>query len=102
MAPAATTALSATPDLDGKAVLALDPYLEPFVPAIEHRYNIFKEWKDKIQRTEGGYEEFTKGYKRLGFNVAEDGTVTYREWAPNASEAVLTGDFSEVSSATRR
>jgi hypothetical protein len=79
---------------DPKKVLALDPYLEPYVPALEHRYAMFKGWKDTIEKHEGGYDKFTRGYERLGFTVADDGTVTYREWAPGASEAVLTGDFS--------
>ena len=102
MAAAPTTALSPVPDLDTKAVLALDGYLEPFIPAIEHRYNRFKHWKNTIQQHEGGYEAFTRGYERLGLNVAEDGTVTYREWAPNADEAVLTGDFSGCRRIRRR
>jgi len=93
--PAATTELSAVPDLDPKRVLELDGYLEPNIPAIVHRYNEFKKWKNVIQQTEGGYEKFTRGYERFGINVAQDGTVTYREWAPNASEAVLIGDFND-------
>jgi hypothetical protein len=79
---------------DPKQILALDPYLEPYVPALEHRYAAFKAWRDTIHDHEGGYENFTAGYRKLGFNVAGDGTVTYREWAPGADEAVLTGDFS--------
>lgn len=38
---------------------------------------------------------FTEGYKYFGFNVTPDGTITYREWAPNAETASLVGDFSE-------
>lgn len=41
-----------------------------------------------------GYEEFTKGYKYYGFNILEDNSVMYREWAPNAVTASLVGDFS--------
>lgn len=78
-----------------KSIISLDPYLEPFVPALEERYKTFKGWKNTIVQHEGGYDKFTKGYDRLGFNVAEDGTVVYREWAPGADEAVLIGDFSQ-------
>lgn len=30
----------------------------------------------------------------MGFNVASDGTITYREWAPAAHTAALIGEFS--------
>ncbi len=86
-----------TPPLDEKAVLSVDPWLEKNVPHIIHRHNLFRKWKDTIDEIEGGYDKFTKGYLKFGLNVAEDGTVTYREWAPNAREAVLTGDFSKCS-----
>ncbi|TFY80909.1 hypothetical protein EWM64_g3102, partial [Hericium alpestre] len=82
-----------TKDFDPKSVLQLDPWLEPFVPAIGHRYESFKKWKDAIFQHEGGYDAFTKGYEKFGLNVSGDGTVTYREWAPNATEAFLIGDF---------
>jgi hypothetical protein len=35
-----------------------------------------------------------QGYEKFGFNVSETGDITYREWAPNAIEAALVGDFS--------
>jgi len=53
---------------------------------------MYKVWKDKIQN-EGGYEKFSRGYERFGFTVSKTG-ITYREWAPNAKEAFLFGDFS--------
>ena len=81
--------------LDEKAILELDPWLEPFFPGIRARYDLYEKWKAQIQQTEGSYDAFSKGYLKFGFNVAEDGTVTYREWAPNAKEAYLIGDFSE-------
>jgi 1,4-alpha-glucan branching enzyme len=86
-------------EFDPKSVLKLDPWLVDCVDAIGHRYRLFKKLKDTIEQSEGGYDQFTKGYLKFGFNVASDGTVTYREWAPNAKEAVLIGDFSELYSA---
>lgn len=77
-----------------KAILELDPWLEPFLPAIAHRYQSFAKWKNTIQEHEGGYDSFTKGFLKFGLNVNEDASITYREWAPNAVEAVLIGDFS--------
>jgi 1,4-alpha-glucan branching enzyme len=93
MAPAVT--------FDPKSVLEIDGYLEPDVPAIAHRYNVFKNWKDTIDQYEGGYDKFTKGYERFGFNVGAGGDVTYREWAPNVKEAYLIGDFSKWLTSTR-
>ena len=87
MAPAAT--------FDPKSILEIDGYLEPDVPNIAHRFNEFKKWKDTIDQYEGGYAQFTKGYDKLGLNVRSGGDVVYREWAPNAKEAYLIGDFSE-------
>ena len=79
---------------DEKAVLALDSWLEPFLPAITHRYQAFTKWKNTIQEHEGGYDSFTKGFLKFGLNVKEDASIVYREWAPNATEAVFIGDFS--------
>ncbi|KZT29236.1 glycoside hydrolase family 13 protein [Neolentinus lepideus HHB14362 ss-1] len=82
-----------TQPLDPQTVLDLDPWLKDNVPAIVSRFDAFRQWKNTIEEHEGGYDAFSKGYLKMGLNVAEDGTVTYREWAPNAIEAVLTGDF---------
>lgn len=85
----------ATEPLDRQTVLDLDPWLEPQVPAILHRHELFRKWKDTIQSAEGGYDAFSQGYKTMGLNIKPDNSVVYREWAPNAKEAVLTGDFSK-------
>jgi 1,4-alpha-glucan branching enzyme len=87
-----------TKQLDEQTVLDADPWLRENVPAIIHRHDLYRAWKDKIDQLEGGYENFTKGYLKFGLNVDETGQVTYREWAPNAQQAVLIGDFSESSS----
>lgn len=84
-----------TADLQPQTVLDVDPWLEPNVPAIINRYNAFKKWKDTIDQAEGGYDSFTQGYNKLGLNVGNNGEVVYREWAPNAVEAALIGDFSK-------
>ena len=65
--------------------------------AILDRHASFTKWKDTIEKLEGGYENFTKGYLKFGFNVGSNGEVVYREWAPNAIEANIIGDFSGVS-----
>ncbi len=80
---------------DPKSVLDFDPWLKDCVPAVGHRYDVFKKWKDNLLEHEGGYDKFSKGYEKFRLNVNEKGEITYREWAPNAVEAVLIGDFSE-------
>ncbi|KAF9247406.1 glycoside hydrolase family 13 protein [Melanogaster broomeanus] len=82
-----------TTSFDPRVALQLDGYLEPFLPAIERRQQLFQRWKDTIIEHEGGYEKFMKGYDVMGFTVKEDGAVVYREWAPNAVEANLIGEF---------
>ena len=90
----------ATQVLESQTVLDVDPWLKDQVPAILHRHELFRKWKDSIINTEGGYEKFTKGYERMGFNVGPSNEVVYREWAPNAVEAALIGDFSTLASWT--
>lgn len=85
---------------DPTHILGLDGYLKPFSPAIERRYARFQRWKDAIFQHEGGYEKFTKGYEVMGLTVKDDGTVVYREWAPNATEANLIGEFNEWNRST--
>jgi hypothetical protein len=86
-----------TPALEVETVLELDGYLKPDIPAILRRHEKFRKWKDTIEQYEGGYDAFTKGYLKFGLNVGKSGEVVYREWAPNAKQAYLIGDFSEFS-----
>ncbi|KAH7930724.1 glycoside hydrolase family 13 protein [Leucogyrophana mollusca] len=84
--------MSTTP-FDPKSVLDIDPWLVECVDPIGKRHAHFQRWKDTIDQHEGGYERFTRGFEKMGLNVREDGAVVYREWAPNAKEANLIGDF---------
>ncbi|KAE9410007.1 glycoside hydrolase [Gymnopus androsaceus JB14] len=82
-----------TPPLDPKTVVEIDGYLEPDVPNIVKRYDLFRQWKDTIEQHEGGYDNFTKGYLNFGLNVGKNGEIVYKEWAPNVKEATLIGEF---------
>lgn len=86
-----------TQPLDPQVVLNIDPYLKPHIPAIIQRHNSYKRWKDLIELHEGGYDKFTKSYERFGLNLGPNNEVNYREWAPNAREAYLIGEFNEWS-----
>ncbi|KAF9426485.1 alpha-1,4-glucan branching enzyme [Podila epigama] len=90
-APAAAAATPVEDEQDGTGVIALDPWLEPYKGGLISRYSLFKSWKQKIT-VEGGYEKFSRGYEKFGFQISKDG-ITYREWAPNATGAYLFGDF---------
>ncbi|RSH87216.1 alpha-1,4-glucan branching enzyme [Saitozyma podzolica] len=82
---------------DGTGVIQLDPWLEPFAPAIKARYSAYKQARDNIEKWEGSLAKFSEGYKTMGFQVDDNGGVRYREWAPNAVEARLIGDFNQWS-----
>lgn len=99
MTSASSTPTTATGSAqDGTGVVQLDPWLEPYSAALRHRYSAYLGWVDTINKTEGGLAQFAKGYEKMGFQVAPNGDITYREWAPNAVTAHLMGDFSIISS----
>lgn len=79
---------------DGTGVLQLDPWLKPFKDALKRRYSKAQQWIQTINRTEGGLEQFSRGYEKMGFRVLDNGDITYKEWAPNAMRAYVIGDFS--------
>ena len=80
--------------LTEKGVVQLDPWLSPFKDALRSRYSQAQKWMKTINETEGGLDKFSRGYQRYGFNILPNGDIVYREWAPNAKEAFLIGDFS--------
>mgnify|MGYP002520879538 FL=1 len=72
-----------------------DPYLEPFEEAIKGRHE-HEQWK-KSQLTNGGKRslaDFASGHDYYGLHKMKRGWV-FREWAPNATDIYLVGDFSE-------
>ncbi|KIW68069.1 1,4-alpha-glucan-branching enzyme [Phialophora macrospora] len=80
---------------DGTGVIKLDPWLEPFRDALKHRFSKAQEWIKKIDQTEGGLEKFSRGYEKFGFTFDSNNGINYREWAPNAEQAFLIGDFND-------
>ncbi|ORY04604.1 glycogen branching enzyme [Basidiobolus meristosporus CBS 931.73] len=69
-----------------------DPWLKPYAPIMHRRYLRYREICERIDQYEGGWDNFTRGYEKFGFNVVPGGII-YREWAPNAVSASLVGDF---------
>lgn len=74
----------------------MDPWLSPFKDSLRSRYSKAQKWIKTIDDTEGGLEHFSRGYEQYGFHVHENGDVTYQEWAPNAKQAYLIGEFSTL------
>ncbi|CAI4211611.1 unnamed protein product [Parascedosporium putredinis] len=74
-------------------VVKLDPWLSPFEPVLQRRFAKAHEWITRLNETEGGLDKFSKGAEKFGLNVDKDNNVVYREWAPNATEAFLIGEF---------
>ena len=72
-----------------------DPWLEPFSAAIEgrHQYVLNKE----LELTNGGkttLSDFATGHLYFGLHRTRKGWV-FREWAPNAKDIYLIGDFND-------
>ncbi|OLN80954.1 1,4-alpha-glucan-branching enzyme, partial [Colletotrichum chlorophyti] len=78
---------------DGTGVTKLDPWLSPFKDSLKRRYARAQDWIQRLNDTEGGIDKFSQGTSIFGFNVDRDNNVVYREWAPNAVQAFLIGDF---------
>ena len=73
-----------------------DGYLEPFEAAIRGRHE-HAEWKIN-QLTRNGkttLSEFASGHLYYGLHKTHRGGWVFREWAPNATEIYLIGDFNK-------
>mmetsp|Transcript_11935 Transcript_11935/g.36381 ORF Transcript_11935/g.36381 Transcript_11935/m.36381 type:complete len:928 (+) Transcript_11935:200-2983(+) len=79
---------------DGTRVVANDPLLESYAEALRYRFGRYWELRQSVDILEGGLHEFSQGHKWFGLNVSDAG-ITYREWAPGASEVYICGDFNQ-------
>lgn len=84
---------SSTVAPDGTGIIEFDSYLEPFRGALKSRFAKAQQWIKDINQHEGGLEKFSRGYEKFGFTFSDNGDIVYREWAPNATQAFLIGDF---------
>lgn len=73
-------------------VLELNPQLQPFAGDIELRMNNYKNAKARLLPEGGKLYDFANAHKYFGIHHIDGGWV-YREWAPNAHQLYLTGDF---------
>ena len=85
----------AAPKVKHIGLVKNDPWLEPFEPAIAGRH---QHVVDKLaQLTNGGQNtlsDFASGYLYFGLHKAPRGWVL-REWAPNATEIYVIGQFND-------
>ncbi len=75
-------------------IVASDPYLEPYEDAIRGRHE-HALWKIG-QLTHNGkstLSDFANGYEYFGLHKIPHGGWIFREWAPNATDIYLVGDF---------
>jgi 1,4-alpha-glucan branching enzyme len=83
------------------AIIQEDPWLAPYAHEVNERFERFKKRQLEIEEAEGSLLNFAKGhyYYGINFDTKKNGW-TYREWAPNAYNLYLTGDFNEWNRAT--
>ncbi|MEN7549358.1 alpha-amylase family glycosyl hydrolase [Rapidithrix thailandica] len=71
-----------------------DPWLEPHEGEIEARYQRYQELLQQLNKTFGSLKEFASAHHYLGFTYdTEKQGWHYREWAPQAHQLFLIGDF---------
>jgi 1,4-alpha-glucan branching enzyme len=81
---------------DGTDLVRLDPWLENFQPQLRDRFGYFHSVLNQINQTGGLMGPISQGHHYFGFNRGElygKQGVWYREWAPNAIQLRLIGDF---------
>ena len=73
-------------------VLELNPQLLPFSGDIDLRMHLYHSTKDRLLANGSTLNDFANAHEYFGIHHVKDGWV-YREWAPNAHQLYLTGDF---------
>jgi len=73
-------------------ILKIDPYLKPFQSDLKLRAERYTTCKKKLLGRGQSFDSFANGDLFYGFHLTKDGWI-YREWAPEADELYLIGDF---------
>ena len=72
-----------------------DPWLEPFADAIKGRHqHVVNKEQELTRKGKQSLSDFASGYLYFGLHHTADGW-TFREWAPNATQIFLVGDFND-------
>ena len=73
-------------------IIKNDPWLEPYADAINGRYQDAVNKERELVGKGGSLVDFANAHHYFGLHRTADGWV-FREWAPNATDIVLIGDF---------
>ena len=85
------------------AIIQEDSWLNPYVYDVHGRFERYKKARKEIEDAEGSLLDFAKGHYYYGINFdKEKNGWTYREWAPNAHQLSLIGDFNRWDRSTHR
>ena len=74
-------------------IIENDPWLTPYTGAIEGRHDHALWRENQLTGGKMNLKDFASGYLYYGLRRTESGWV-FREWAPNATDIWLIGDFS--------
>ncbi|KAJ5069289.1 14-alpha-glucan-branching enzyme [Anaeramoeba ignava] len=75
-----------------KKLIEKDPLLKPYEEHLIQRNLKYEETKQKIISQEISLIKFASAYRYFGFQRITNGII-FREWAPNATEMSLVGEF---------
>ena len=75
-------------------VLELNPQLKPFENDIKLRMDSYKAVKERLLKDGKTLNDFANAHHFFGFHRTKGGWA-YREWAPNATQLWLTGEFNQ-------
>ncbi len=73
-------------------ILELNPQLRPFEGDIQLRMDLYHKTKARLLPNDGKLIDFANAHMYFGIHHL-NGSWVYREWAPNAHQLYLTGDF---------
>ena len=80
--------------MDSLNLIKNDPWLEPYKTDIEHRFQLSASKEKELAGKGKSLSDFADGSLYFGLHKTEQGWVI-REWAPNATDIFLIGNFSE-------
>ena len=75
-------------------IMEYNPQLAPFAGDIDLRMDRYRETKDRLLPDGEKLINFANAHEYFGIHHVEGGWV-YREWAPNAYQVYLTGEFND-------
>jgi 1,4-alpha-glucan branching enzyme len=78
------------------AIIQEDPWLDPYIDDVNGRFERYQKARKEIEQAAGSLLNFSNGHHYYGINYdnQKKGWI-YREWAPNAYNLYLTGDFNQ-------